>query len=132
VSNVNEIENLLKATINEMEKLLISKVVVGEPVESGGTTVVPLLSVSFGFGGGAGSGKDESAGTGGGAAGGFKMKPVSVIVIEKDQTRVVPLEKSEIKYPLIEGLMERIPHLIKELKDRDGREPKEGKEIKVE
>jgi len=40
----------LKATINEMEKLLISKVVVGEPVESGGTTVVPLLSVSFGFG----------------------------------------------------------------------------------
>jgi uncharacterized spore protein YtfJ len=57
---------------------------------------------------------------------------VAVIVIEKDQTRVVPLEKSEIKYPLIEGLMEKIPHLIKELKDRDGREPKEGKEIKVE
>ncbi len=61
VLKVNECENLLKATILEMEKLLTSKTVVGEPVTSEGMTVVPLLSVSFGFGGGSSSGKGESA-----------------------------------------------------------------------
>lgn len=139
--NMNECENLLKATIYEMEKLLTSKTVVGDPVTSDGVTVVPLLSVSFGFGGGASSGKGESAGTGGGAGGGFKMKPVAVIVVEKDHVRVVPIEKSTaVKYPLIEGVMEKIPQLIKDLRDRGEetaeKEPKEGErkntEINVE
>ena len=137
VFKMNECENLLKATIIELEKLLTSKTVVGEPVTSEGMTVVPLLSVSFGFGGGATSGKDESA-QAGGAGGGFKMKPVAVIVIEKDQVRVVPVEKSnEAKYPLMEGVLEKIPQLINDLRDRrEEKEPNEAekkdREIPIE
>jgi uncharacterized spore protein YtfJ len=133
VFKMDECENLLKATIIELEKLLTSKTVVGEPVTSEGMTVVPLLSVSFGFGGGASSGKGESA-QAGGAGGGFKMKPVAVIVIEKDQVRVVPVEKSnEAKYPLMEGVLEKIPQLINDLRDRrEEKEPKEGEKKETE
>lgn len=118
---MNECENLLKATILEMEKLLTSKTVVAEPVTSDEVTVVPLLSVSVGFGAGVGPAKDGDAGTGGGAGGGFKMKPVAVIVIEKDQVRVESLGKSrDAKYPLIEGVLEKIPQILKkEMKERD-------------
>jgi len=45
---MSEIENLLKATITEMERLLSSKTVIGEPIAAGENTVVPLLSVGAG------------------------------------------------------------------------------------
>ena len=128
---MNDCENLLKATIFELEKLLTSKTVVAEPVTSEGTTVVPLLSVSLGFGAGAGPAKEGSAGTGGGAGGGFKMKPVAVIVIEKDRVRVESVEKNrEAKYPIIESVLEKLPQILKkELKDREeGRGELEHKE----
>lgn len=125
---MNDCENLLKATIYEMEKLLTSKTVVGEPVTSGEMTVVPLLSVSVGFGAGTGPAKEGSEGTGGGAGGGFKMKPVAVIVIEKDQIRVDPVGKSrEAKYPLIESVMEKLPQILKkEFKDREEEKGEKG------
>lgn len=138
---MNECENLLKATILEMEKLLTSKTVVAEPVTSDGVTVVPLLSVSVGFGAGAVPAKDGEAGAGGGAGGGFKMKPVAVIVIEKDLVRVEPLGKSrDARYPLIEGVLEKIPQMLKkELKERDKKgeiekqeEDKKDTEIRIE
>ena len=140
--NVDECENLLKATIDEMEKLLTSRTVIGDPVTLDGMTAIPLLSVSVGFAAGAGSGKDEATGTGGGAGGGFKMKPVAVIVMEKDQVRVEPIRKSKDgKYSLIEGVLEKVPQLVKnEMEEREKVKKekrlkegaKKGTEIKVE
>ncbi len=132
---MSEVETLLKATITEMERLLSSKTVIGEPITAGENTVVPLLSVGAGFGAGAGSGKEDE-GTGGGAGGGFGIKPIAVIVIEKDSVRVEPVRKGGGS--LIEQLADKVPQLIKkELDEREekkhkGSEEKKGKEIKVE
>ncbi|KQC15461.1 MAG: sporulation protein YtfJ [Methanosaeta sp. SDB] len=138
---MSEVETLLKATIAEMERLLSSKTVIGEPITAGENTVVPLLSVGAGFGAGAGSGKGDE-GTGGGAGGGFGIKPVAVIVIEKDAVRVEPVRKGGSS--LIEQLADKVPQLIKkEIDEREERKHKEseeekgeekgkGKEIKVE
>lgn len=62
---MTEVETLLKATIAEMERILTSKTVIGEPITAGKKTVVPLLSVGAGFGAGAGSGKGDEGATGG-------------------------------------------------------------------
>jgi len=138
---MTEVEALLKATIGEMERLLASKTVIGEPITAGGKTVIPLLSVGAGFGVGAGSGKGDE-GTGGGAGGGFGMKPIAVIVIEEDAVRVEPVRKGGGS--LIEQLADKVPQLIKkEIDEREERKQKEsaekkgeekgkGKEIKVE
>ena len=64
---MTEVETLLRATIAEMERLLTSKTVIGDPITAGEKTVVPLLTVGAGFGVGAGSGKENE---GGGGAGG--------------------------------------------------------------
>jgi len=138
---MSEVETLLKATIAEMERLLTSKTVIGEPITAGESTVVPLLSVGAGFGAGAGSGKGDE-GASGGAGGGFGIKPVAVIIIEKDMVRVEPVRKGSGS--LIEQLVDKVPQLIKkEIDEREERKQKEseekrgeekgkGKEIKVE
>ncbi len=124
---MSEVEELLKATIGEMERLLASKTVIGEPITAGGKTVIPLLSVGAGFGAGAGAGKEDE-GTGGGAGGGFGIKPVAVIIIEEGSVRVEPVEKRPGS--LIEQLADKIPSLIK--KEIDEREERKGKEKEAE
>lgn len=138
---MSEVEELLKATIGEMERLLASKTVIGEPITSGEKTVIPLLSVGAAFGAGAGAGKGDE-GASGGAGGGLGMKPVAVIIIEEESVRVEPVEKRPGS--LIEQLADKIPSLIKkEIDEREERKVKEaeeksggekgkGKEIKVE
>ena len=65
------VENLLKTTLGEIERLLTTKTVVGEPIEVEGNTIIPLISIGFGFGAGGGTGKEakkvETEGYGGGS-----------------------------------------------------------------
>ena len=92
---MDHVENLLKATLGEIERLLNTRTVVGEPITVEGNTIIPLVAVGFAFGGGGGSGKDQKLssveGAGGGAGGGGGVKPVAVIIISKDGVRVEPV-----------------------------------------
>jgi uncharacterized spore protein YtfJ len=89
---VDHVESLLKATLAEVERLLSTRTVVGEPINIEGQTIIPLIAVGFGFGAGGGSGKDqkttslEGLGAGSGAGGG--IKPVAVIIVNKDGVRL--------------------------------------------
>ena len=89
---MEEIENLVKASMNEIERLLSSKTVVGEPMTYEGNTIIPLISLGFGFGAGSGSGKSDKAskgeGSGSGTLGAGGIKPTAIIVIDKDGVRI--------------------------------------------
>ena len=56
---MQDVENLVTTTLGEIEKVLSTKTVVGEPLIIEGKTVIPLISAGFGFGAGGGSGKGE-------------------------------------------------------------------------
>jgi len=128
---MSEVETLLKASIAEMERLLASKTVIGEPITAGEKTVVPLLSVGAAFGAGAGSGKGDE-GASGGAGGGFGMKPVAVIIIEEDMVRVEPVREGGGS--LVDRVVEKVPSLIKKEIDEweERREEKKEKEKESE
>jgi len=91
---MEDVEKLVKTTMGEIERLLTTKSVVGEPITVEGNTIVPLVSIGFGFGAGGGSGESEQeekgSGTGGGTAGGGGVKPVAVIAINKDGVHMAP------------------------------------------
>jgi uncharacterized spore protein YtfJ len=89
-ATMKDIENLFGKAIGEIERMLNTKTVVGDPITVEGNTLIPLVSVGFGFGVGGGEGTDPSkgAGTGGGAGGGGGVKPVALIIINKDGVRV--------------------------------------------
>ncbi len=87
---MNDIENLFGKAIGEIERMLNTKTVVGEPIKVEGKTLIPLISVGFGFCVGAGEGTDpkKGAGSGGGTGAGGGVKPVALIVIDEHGVRV--------------------------------------------
>jgi uncharacterized spore protein YtfJ len=95
---MEHVESLLKTTLNEIERLLSTRTVVGEPINIEGQTIIPLVAVGFGFGAGGGSGKNqktvslEGLGAGSGAGGG--VKPVAVIIVDKDGVRLESVRRS--------------------------------------
>jgi len=87
---MKDMENLFAKAIEEIERMLNTKTVVGEPIVVEGNTLIPLVSVGFGFGVGGGEGTDpkKGAGSGGGTGGGGGVKPVAMIVANKDGVRI--------------------------------------------
>ena len=85
-------EDLVKTTLGEIEKVLSTKTVVGEPITVECVTIIPLISACFGFGAGGGEGKGEAKqkgeGSGGGTGGGAGVRPVAVVIIDKEGVRV--------------------------------------------
>jgi uncharacterized spore protein YtfJ len=89
---MENVADLMKASMSEIERLLNTKTVVGEPITAGDTTIIPLVSVGFGFGAGGGSGNltsgEAGEGSGLGTGGGGGVKPVAVVIIDKNGTRL--------------------------------------------
>lgn len=87
---MKDMENLFAKAVEEIERMLNTKTVVGEPIVVEGNTLIPLVSVGFGFGVGGGEGTDpkKGAGSGGGTGGGGGVKPVAMIVANKDGVRI--------------------------------------------
>jgi len=126
---MEDIEKLVQTTLGEIEKVLNTKTVVGEPITVEGTTIIPLISIGFGFGAGSGSGKGEikqtSEGIGGGAtAGGAGVKPIAVLIIDKDGARIEPIKGGMAN--VIEKLGETVPDMVGKFADKWGGRKKEG------
>ena len=56
--------------------------------------MIPLINVGFGFGVGSGEGSEprKGSGHGGGTGGGGGVKPVALVVVNKDGVRVEPIK----------------------------------------
>ena len=125
---MDDIEKLVKTTLGEIEKVLDAKTVVGEPITIEGTTLIPLMSVGFGFAAGGGSGKGEAKeateGGGSGSGGGAGVRPIAIIVIDKDGVRIEPIKGGMAT--AIEKLSETIPDIAAKLTERWGERKKEG------
>ncbi len=89
---MDNVEALLKTALAEVEQMLSTKTVIGEPVTIEGHTLIPLVSIGFGYGAGGGSGKGDDPmkgeGAGAGTGGGGGVRPVAIIIINKDGVRV--------------------------------------------
>ncbi|MBY6200703.1 hypothetical protein KUV65_04970 [Maritalea mobilis] len=90
---MTDVDALLKSTVEELDKLLNPKNVLGDPIERDGATVIPIVSYGFGFGAGGGegagdAGKGQAQGKGGGAGAGGGIKPLGAIIIDQNGARV--------------------------------------------
>ncbi len=83
---MENVESLLKGTVEELDRLLNAKNVLGDPIEKGSSTVIPIVSYGFGFGAGGGGNSKMGDGAGTGAGGG--IKPVGAIIIDDKGARV--------------------------------------------
>ena len=125
---MEDVEKLVKTTLGEIEKVIDAKTVVGEPITIEGTTLIPLMSVGFGFAAGGGTGKGETKqemeGGGSGTGGGGGVKPIAVIVIDKDGVRIEPIKGGMAT--AMEKLSETIPDIAAKVTEKWGDRKKEG------
>jgi uncharacterized spore protein YtfJ len=85
---------LFDKAVGEIERMLNTKTVVGEPIKIEDTTLIPLVSVGFGFGVGGGEGTEpqKGKGHGGGTGGGGGVRPVALVILNAGQIRVEPIK----------------------------------------
>ena len=119
---MEHVENLLKTTLGEIERLLTTRTVVGEPMNVGKSTVIPLVSIGFGFGAGGGSGKEHKAisgeGSGAGSGGGGGVKPVAVIIADDAGVRVEPIRKGAAN--MVEKIGKAVGTIIEKQTEKKG------------
>jgi uncharacterized spore protein YtfJ len=121
-----DIKENLKAIFDEMEEFLTTKAVIGEPIEVGNVTIIPVVDVAFGVGTGGGGGEDAKNinRQGGGAGMGAKISPSAVIVIKEGDISVIPLNSSAG----IDKLIDMIPGLLKKIKSKGEGKGKKAKD----
>ncbi len=122
---MDTLENLVKTTLAEIEKILNSKTVMGEPITIEDSTIIPLTKVGFGFGIGSGSGKakEKEEGAGGGIGGGGGVRPVAMIIVNKDGVKIEPVTN---KTSVLEKLGETIPQIIDKVGQKKAEAKQEG------
>lgn len=117
---MDDVERLLKGTVEELERLLNAKHVLAEPIEKGSATVIPLVSYGFGFG--AGGGQDRKSGNGGGTGAGGGIKPRGAIIIDEDGVRVESLKSGMGN--VFETMAECCSRMMEKKFAKDGKEDK--------
>lgn len=102
-------EKMLKTAFCEVERVVTANIVVGDPLRFEDKTIIPVVGMSVDFGGGGGSGIGKATGegeagegvvggAGGGAGCGFTIKPVALIIIDKEGVRVEQLKVKHLKF----------------------------------
>lgn len=110
---MENVATLFDKATGEIERMLNSKTVVGEPITIEGNTLIPLISVGFGFGVGGGEGSEPKKGSGhGGGAGGGGVKPVALVVINDSGVRVEPVKSGTAS--VLEKVAESVGKMARE------------------
>lgn len=119
----------LETLFSHLEKFLKTETVIGEPIVVGNTTIIPIITVSFGCGGGGAGGKDEKGndGTGTGVGVGAKISPDAVLVIKDDNATILPVKNRTN----LENLVNMVPGIVKKIKLKSD-EKKNSTDIKEE
>lgn len=107
MSNRKGAPGVVESLLQGMDSVLTAKTVVGQPVQVGDVTIVPLVDVSFGFAAGAGSNSEKFSDRNGGGLGG-KMSPSAVLVIKDGTTRLVNVKDQNT----VTKLLDMLPDLI--------------------
>ena len=130
-----EVENVVKENLEtlfqKLENFLKSETVVGQPIVVGETTLIPIVSITFGCatgaGGGGGSnsrnGSESGSGSGSGVTSGGKITPTAVLVVRNNEVTLLPIKD---KFGL-ESLLEKVPDLMEKIQMKQAEKKTEEK-----
>jgi len=108
----NNFNATVAALFKGIDGVISSKTVVGDAIQVGDITILPLVDVSFALGAGAFSGDNKEKGAGG--LGG-KMTPSSVLVIQDGKTKLVNIKNQDA----ITKILDMIPDVMDKFKKKE-------------
>ena len=126
-------EENIKATIDELQKVLSANNIIGQPIEMEDKIIVPITKMGMGFGTGSSQCGDnkKAGGTSGGAGGGVGVFPVAVVIVTKgvsghEGVKVVPLGTPNVRTP--NALAESLGEIASVLMERFSRKKESSEE----
>ena len=117
------------ALFKGMEEFVTSKTVVGEPIQVGETTILPLIDVSYGI---MASARNEEKRTNGGGGMGGKMSPSALLVIKDGSTKLVNIKNADSISRLIDMAPDLINRIVPGKKKADTPEERQAMEKAAE
>ena len=102
----NGYNDSITAIFEKMEEFISSKTVIGEPMTMGDITLLPIIEVAVGV---AAGGKKEKDSAGGGM--GAKIVPSAILVISKNDVRLVSVKNQDA----INRLIDMVPGVVSKL-----------------
>lgn len=112
MENKISLKDNLDSLLGNLERFLKTETVIGEPIVIGETTLIPIISVSFGCGTGGGTGDDNTKGMGGSGSGagmGARITPNAVLVIKNDEVTMLPVKSKSN----LDSLVKMVPEIVK-------------------
>lgn len=106
----------IDSIVSHLENLIKTKTIVGEPINVDNTTIIPVMTASFGFGTGVGEGTEpgKGGGKGGGGGAGAKVSPSALVVIRDGEVNVYNLGQK--------GALEKLAGMIPEIASKFSKE----------
>jgi uncharacterized spore protein YtfJ len=98
------IEKLAETLLEKLRFITKAETVIGDLIQAGESTVIPVSRVSVGFGFGGHQNKGDTSASGGGAS----VDPVAFLVIRGDDVRIMPITKDS---SLVSKVMEIVPEI---------------------
>ena len=99
VEPISKVGESIRSIVDDLGEHASVRSVYGDPIEAAGKTIVPVARVAYGFGGGFGRGGEETegegvegeggTGEGFGGGGGVSARPVGVVEIDGEETRLL-------------------------------------------
>jgi len=131
--NEHPIEGLMKTSMQNIKEMVDVNTILGDPVETpDGSVIVPISRVSFGFAAGGSQfeanrmkskekerdrnqNQESEAGQqlpfGGGSGAGITISPVAFLVVNKDQTKLLPVQSNV----MVDRILDSAPQLLDKL-----------------
>ena len=118
------VNKIMENTLEKMREMVDVSTIIGEPIKTGDTTLIPVSKVSYGFtsGGTDLPSKQNNELFGGGGGGGTTISPVAFIVIQGEKVRMMQINNytssADRAIAMIPELVDQISQLLK-AKDSD-------------
>ena len=122
------VNKIMESTLDKMRDMVDVSTIIGEPVVTGNTTLIPVSKVSYGFtsGGTDLPSKRNAELFGGAGGGGISITPVAFIVIENGKCRMMQINNytssADRAIAMIPELVDKLTELITAKKDEEAKD----------
>ena len=132
--SASSIKSIMDTTLDSIRTTIDANTIIGDPIRTETTVVVPISKVTIGFGIGGGEysrGQCEKQGEkeevqntddsnfAGGSAGAISLQPVAFVVVENGETRLMSLDHNINMVDNILSVTPKILEKIQKLKNND-------------
>ena len=118
------LSEVIKTALDQISYIAKTETIIGEPIQAGPVTLIPVSKISIGFAAG-GAGDESKKNTGTGTGGGVNVMPVAFISIVGDKVHVHPIDKKDTSLgqllSLAPDLIQKVSQFIGSKHDKDSK-----------